>query len=316
MLTLPDLKEKQILVIQTKRGAENKIKFWNENIRYVRDGEIVNQASCWKIMAIFVIGDFSITNVLIEKCKFYGISIFLLNRRLYHQANILSQTEGNYILRQKQYQFQDELNFNRQLVENKIKNQQVLLKEDGTSRSNILTLLAEKALRAKDEKELLGIEGNASKDFFKLYFSDFNWKRRSPRTRQDIINPLLDIGYYYLFNFTDCLLRFYGLDTYKGIYHKLFFARRSLSCDIMEPFRCLVERRIRKALNLKQIKVDDFHFNMGKYELQFKESQKYGQLFLETILDHREDIFKYIQQFYHCLMRDQTNYPKYTIRKR
>ena len=55
------------------------------------------------------------------------------------------------------------------------------------------------------------------------------------------------------FNCMDSLLRLYGFDTYKGFYHKLFFQRKSLACDVMEPFRCVIDKQILKAFNLGQI---------------------------------------------------------------
>ena len=70
---------------------------------------------------------------------------------------------------------------------------------------------------------LLGVEGNYSKYFFKTYLVPAGWRRRAPRTKEDIPNLLMDIGYTYLFNFIDSLLRLHGFDTYKGYYHKLFF---------------------------------------------------------------------------------------------
>ena len=57
----------------------------------------------------------------------------------------------------------------------------------------------------------------------------------------------------------------YGLmgkiDIYKGkegVYHRLWFKRKSLICDLMEPFRCIVDRTIRTAINRKQFSEKDF----------------------------------------------------------
>ena len=52
----------------------------------------------------------------------------------------------------------------------------------------------------------------------------------------------MDIGYTYLFNFIDALLRLYGFDTYLGFYHKEFYQRKSLVCDVVEPFRCIIDK--------------------------------------------------------------------------
>lgn len=315
MLSLPDFKEKQILFVQAERGAENKIKFWNDNFRFVKDGKTVNQISCYKLFAVFVIGDISITSVVMRKSQKYGISYYFLDYRLNQYASINAQTEGHYLLRQKQYNFRDNFRFSKNLVDNKIFNQTKLL--ESCSKSGVLDYQAFTTMigLCTDEKNLLGIEGNASKQFFSHYFQSINWSRRMPRTKIDVPNAVLDIGYYYLFNFVDALLRLYGFDTYKGIYHKLFFQRRSLSCDLMEPFRCLIDRQVRKSFNLGQMKKNDFYIKDHQYILKYDKSSQYGKIFIETLIEHREEIYTYIRSFYRCLLDNTQKYPEFLIKK-
>lgn len=309
MLSLSDFKEKQILFVQTQRGAENKIKFWNNNIRYFRDGKIIDQASCHKILSIFIIGNISITNVLIEKCKKYGISIFLLKNNFEQYAQILSEAEGNYLLRSKQYNNSEDLEVSKMIVANKIYNQSILLNNKSLY-SNILSKIA----KAKSNKELLGIEGSFTKHFFKKYFNDMDWKRRSPRTKIDISNLLLDIGYTYLFNFIDSILRLYGFDTYKGYYHKLFFQRRSLACDVMESFRCVIEYQLLKSFNLKQICTNDFIFRNYAYKLKPGKYEKYTQIFWNSLFTRKKEIYSYIKQFYHYNIDNSADFPFYKFK--
>jgi len=316
MLSLPDFKEKQILYIQTERGAENKIKFWNDNIRFVKDGAIINQASCFKIFAVFIIGDMSLTTAVIEKCKEYGISIFLLGWNLEEYASILAQTEGNYLLRKNQYAFTDELGFSRQLIRNKVYNQSVLLGKESKPFSFNLADFEQKLLNAKTNKELLGLEGNASKEFFGLYFQEIGWQRRLPRTKIDRQNFLLDMGYYYLFNFMDSLLRLLGFDTYWGMYHKLFFQRKSLSCDAVEPFRCIIDQQLLKSYRLGQIKESDFYEKDGRVALKYSSSVNYSRLFFEAIFAHREEMYEYVKALYRCLLNGTDEYPLFKLKKR
>jgi len=88
-----------------------------------------------------------------------------------------------------------------------------------------------------------------------------------PRTRNDIINFLMDIGYSFLYNFIEANLCLYGFDVYKGVYHKLFYERKSLACDLVEPFRCIIDKKIRKMHNLGQINEQDFKFKNGEYTI-------------------------------------------------
>jgi CRISPR-associated protein Cas1 len=159
---------------------------------------------------------------------------------------------------------------------------------------------------------LLGLEGSAGKFFFQNYFKEMDWKRRLPRAKIDITNYLMDTGYTMLFNFTEAMLGIYGFDAYRGFYHKLFFQRKSLACDLMEPFRCVIDRQIVKSHNLGQIKADDFKVNKGIYSLGFEEQKKYAGLFAEAIMDHKEEIFCYVRDYYYFLMNG-ADFPEFKI---
>jgi len=137
-----------------------------------------------------------------------------------------------------------------------------------------------------------------AKKFFRSYFEEIGWSRRTPRAKIDVVNFLMDIGYTFLFNYIDTLLRLYGFDTYKGFYHQLFFQRKSLPCDIEEPFRCIIDKQIIKSYNLKQIDENDFQLRQGQYFLPYKNNRKYSKIFLEPINDYKEDMFLYVHNFY------------------
>ncbi|MDO8639693.1 MAG: type V CRISPR-associated endonuclease Cas1, partial [bacterium] len=312
MLTLPDFREKQILFIQADNKTKNKIRFENDNIVFEKDEIVVNRASCHKVFAVFVMGDMTITTGILREGARLGVSFFFMKTNFNSYAEVGSLAQGNYLLRSTQYTMSEgkEMVMSKMLVVNKIKNQIKLLEKSGTNDEilNKIGNLVDLSLSAKDCESLLGVEGNASRVFFGGYFKNLKWLRRTPRTRQDIPNFLMDIGYTLLFNFIDALLNVYGFDTYKGVYHKLFFQRKSLSCDIVEPFRCIIDRQILKSFNLKQINEKDFVVRQGKYELDYLSSQKYSRIFMEAIMERKEDIFLFVQGFYRHFMNDD-KYP-------
>lgn len=321
MLTLPDFREKQILFIIADNSfsekIENKIKFHNENIVFLKNDVVENRASCHKVFSIFIIGNLSLTTELIKQCKLFGISIFFLHPNFTLYAYINSRAEGNYLLRMRQYSFtlEQELEIAKRIVENKINNQFSLLKsrnlEIGKSRQEIIKLVKE----AQKEDFLRGIEGNISKDFFKSYFKDIDWYAREPMVKGDISNFLLDMGYTFLFNFIDALLCLFGFDTYKGFYHKLFFQRKSLVCDLIEPFRGIIDREVLKMHTLKIVNNNDFKINNGKVVLKsYKYNKKYATPFLEAIMKNKEEIYKYIIGFYRFVMDNEKNqFPYFKI---
>ncbi len=138
---------------------------------------------------------------------------------------------------------------------------------------------------------------------------------RKPRCKIDIYNLLFDIGYTYLFNFIEANLELYGFDTYYGFFHKLFYQRKSLVCDLMEPFRCIIDLRIRKSFSLKQINPQEFECRNGQYFVKREFYKKYSQLFLKEILLYKEDIFLYIQSYYRSFMKGRyvDTYPQFQI---
>lgn len=320
MLSLPDFRYKQIAIHQAGGNGE-KLRFRADNIVIEdKDGKVIFQNTCHRLLALFIIGEMSLTSIAIKKAVDFAFPIILMNRNMKVIARINCGAEGNTLLRKKQYSAQ-ERNFEiaKKLVCIKIQNQRQLLKDlryrsmgdnDAIKRLSVISPES-----AQDLKELMGMEGNASKIFFSNYFRPLDWTRRSPRCRQDIYNLLLDMGYTYLFNFIEAMLSLYGFDLYCGVYHTFFYQRKSLVCDIIEPFRCIIDRRLRKAYNLKQIDPDDFFVQDGQFQLAWKAQTKYVRLFFKDILAEKEKIFLFCLSYYRWFMRDRAMdfFPDYKI---
>jgi len=314
MLSFPDFKEKQILFVTRKDVERNKIKFSNDNICLTKYDKIENQVSCHKIFALFIVGDCSLTTVLIRNCQKYGISLFLLKNNFEVYGRIISIAEGNYLLRMKQYKLKNELEIAKKIISNKLANQISLLEQNKKNLSaEYLKELKYKITLSKNGQDLLGLEGCASKYFFKNYFNDIHWFKRMPRTKVDIPNFLLDLGYTFLFNFIDALIGLYGFDAYKGFYHKLFFQRKSLVCDLIEPMRSLIDKQLLKSYHLNQIDKKDFKFIKGRYILPYESQRKYIEIFSEAIMHGKEKIFLYIRNFYYFIMND-SEFPIFQIK--
>lgn len=316
MLTRPEVESKQLLAVTVEPGKESHLRLRNKNIIYEKDGEIVNQCSLSRVLHLMIVGDISITTNLIRELHEYGVSVCLLKNNLKPYANFGFEHDANFMLRASQYQLTPEQNLQiaRQLVADKIHNQTILLRRIGAEESRLYPYF-QLTESAHDAKTLLGIEGSASKLFFGQYYELFSWVRRSPRTKEDPLNFLLDIGYTVLFNFTDAVCRHFGLDTYKGVYHTQFFARKSLVCDLMEPFRCLIDNRTRTALTLKTFTPEMFqHGKYGVYT-QWKDTSKITQTYAQEIMDHRQQIFQYVQTFYRHVMQQSNALPQFRLKR-
>jgi CRISPR-associated protein Cas1 len=313
MMTLPDFREKQLLFIAGSDIKENNLSFKNENICLSREGKIINQLSCHKTLALFVTGECTLTSVLIRKCARYGVSLFLLRDNFECYADIVAEAAGNYILRIKQYHLgpEQELHIAKAIVQNRIETQYALLKERSLAQPDWLEKKLQSVAAATNGESLLGCEGSTTKEFYASYFKEMKWYRRLPRAKVDINNVLLDIGYTFMFNMANTLLSLFGFDTYKGVYHKLFFQRKSLACDIMEPLRCIIERQLLKSYNLKQIDPKDFIQQKDVWLLSYENQKKYTTIFANAIMERKEDIFNFIRSYYYHILNETDAPPEH-----
>lgn len=275
-----------------------------------------------KILALFVIGHIRITTPLIEKCQKFGVALIVMKptlRPVFYWAN---SADANFLLHQRQYEFRKEdISVAKIIVTNKIHNQLKALKD--TRRKDELTKQSSSTLISClntlpdicDYDSLMGIEGTAAKSFFKAFYQDFDWHQRQPRTKCDAINATLDIGYTMLFNFIECYLRMFGFDLYVGVYHRMWYKRKSLVCDIIEPFRPIIDKTIRTAWNRKQFSEKDFQIQKGEYRLRYEKNGDYCHIFFDALIPYKTEIFKYVQSYYRCFMgrKSVTQYPMFNI---
>ena len=252
-----------------------------------------------KLLALFIIGHITVTTPLIDKCKKYGVALVVMKQNLrpvFFWANAAKA-----------------------IVANKVLNQKSALQK--TRRKDALTIEAlgqcEAALNTlhdiTDYNQLMGLEGTIARSFFSAYFQNQNWKGRHPRMKSDVMNVTLDIGYTILFNFMECFLRMFGFDLYVGVYHRLWFKRKSLVCDLIEPFRCIVDHTALLAFNRKQFSEADFTLSKQEYGLKHERCADYYKVFYDALIAHKSEFFKYVQQYYRCFMgcKSAKEYPVY-----
>lgn len=308
MLSEPSFKTKKIVMIHTNQNQ--KISFINDNL-VVKDqeGKIILQYTCHRIFIVFIVGGFSITTGLIERGKKFGISFVFLTRGYQFYESIPYRSRGNTLLVGKQYTTLWEREIAQNIVKNKINNQKKALQflrkyKEGVQLMN--DRLEKLNQPVNDLSTLLGIEGTAAKVYFSRVFEGTGYVGRTPRVKKDIINLLLDIGYTVLFNYIDAIASMYGFDTYKGNLHQEFYQRKSLICDLIEPFRVIIDLKIRKMFHLNQISDQDFIFKNGRYSINFKSKKNYGADFAKEVNEHSICIYRYIKKYYRWFMSNDS----------
>ena len=262
-----------------------------------------------KLMALFIVGHITVTTPLIDKCRKYGVALVVMMpnlRPVFYWAN---EAEANYLLRKRQFSYRaDDLSVAKILVRNKVLNQKAALaktrrKDDTTVWAIQLCDDALSVLPDIDEyQKLMGLEGMVAKTFFAAYYQNLGWKGRRPRMKTDVMNVTLDIGYTILFNFMECFVRMFGFDLYVGVYHRLWFKRKSLVCDLVEPFRCIIDHAVLLAYNRKQFSKADFALVKQEYKLKQEKCAAYYKVFYDALIARKTDFFKYVQQYYRCFM--------------
>lgn len=311
MMSTRDFEHKQIAFVFTQEGE--KISFKNDNLIVTdKDGKIKHQSTCYRLFLLFICGNACLTSGLLERSSKFGFNIVFMNPNLRVTTILPSKAEGNVLLRKKQYTY-EKTDIASHIISNKIHNQMFLIKRKRNKTEQEKSIIEKLEQYEKDVlkpdlsgQKIMGIEGISAKLYFKTIFAQYNWKARRPRVKEDMTNCLMDIGYTILFNVVNALLEMYGFDVYVGILHTQFFQRKSLVCDLEEPFRPIIDAELVKAMNLGQVKEKDFWKNQKQFILPWKNSAPYIQLFIKAIMEYKNEIFIYLQSYYRAFMRDKS----------
>ena len=155
------------------------------------------------------------------------------------------------------------------IVKNKIINQAFLLKKIKSKQANLVfSYVDEVGVGDKSNRE-----GHASKVYFNALFG-----KKFSRGNNDIINAKLNYGYAILLSTISKEITNNGYLTQLGIHHKNEFNPFNLACDLMEPFRVIIdafvyynqERELDSNLKLDIINIFNniYTFNSNKYTLK------------------------------------------------
>lgn len=320
MFTNKDLRSRTIFVINCIEKRQLRVSNGELLLEDSVNEKILTKMPFQKILALFVIGHISITTPLIDKCKRYGVALVVFKPNLRPVFFWADTAEANYLLRQRQHHMSTEdLSIAKVLVANKIKNQHKALcntrqkNEAIEAAKTSCTEALDRVARCEEYEDLMGTEGIVSRMFFRAYFERQGWTHRKPRAKIDALNATLDIGYTILFNYMEAFVRMFGFDLYVGVYHRLWFKRKSLVCDLIEPFRCIIDSTVRKAFNTKQCNADDFNVVKHEYILKRENNQAYQRMFYDALIARKMEFFIYVQTYYRCFMQRKSapNYPQF-----
>lgn len=216
---------------------------------------------------------------LMGKCVESGIPINFISPQGKFLARVDGEIKGNVYLRKAQFDMfgNSTITLAQNTVATKISNTRSLIKRSLrdnpeidndsciTDCMNYLQNGIKTVYDVTDIETLMGVEGNCAKSYFDIFDKlilqqkdSFKLINRSKRPPLDNVNAMLSFLYSVATNAYASALASVGLDSYYGFFHSLRSGRNSLACDLVEEFRCIIERLVLTMINLKQINNSDF----------------------------------------------------------
>ena len=143
--------------------------------------------------------------------------------------------------------------------------------------------------KAKAIDELMGIEGNIRKTYYKgfdIILNDFVMEGRNYRPPIDPVNALISFGNMMCYSQVLRSINQTQLNPTVSYLHVPGVRRYSLALDIAEIFKpILVDRVIFKVLNKNMIKVNDFDPQLAKVVLKDKARKIFIKAFEERLME-------------------------------
>ena len=176
------------------------------------------------------------------------------------------------------------------IVKNKITNQALLLSKTKSSNYNlVLSYASDVAIGDKTNRE-----GHAAKIYFNSLFT-----KKFVRNGKDDINAALNYGYAVLLSTFNKEIISNGYLTELGIHHKNEFNPFNLTCDLMEPFRIIIDNFVYFNKNREfnaAYKMGIVNIFNGKYKYNNKQYilKDIIKIYTKNVFDYLENNKKYI----------------------
>lgn len=122
------------------------------------------------------------------------------------------------------------------IVSEKIRNQSHFLREKGCENEAILL---EKYIDEIEFCDASNREGHAAKVYFSAIFG-----KQFSRCQENSINSALNYGYSLILSAVNREVAINGYVSQIGLFHDNIFNPYNLSCDLMEPFRIIIDKKV------------------------------------------------------------------------
>ncbi len=327
------------------------LKKTGERLLVVKEGETIRDIPLIHLGQVVLCGNISVTTPVMQTLLNEGIPVVYLSAYGRYQGVLMPQISRNSLLRVAQHRVADDpekcLALAKAFVHGKISNMRMMLQrrkwrgktetdaEETTIESSIegMRKMRGRLPKAENLPELLGLEGNASADYFRSFSSmlntemGFGFEHRTRRPPKDPTNALLSFAYSLLTADVISAIQIVGLDPYVGFFHQQTYGRPCLALDLMEEFRPIIADSVVVTLiNNRQITPNDFTQSHGGWFLKDLARKKFYAAYEkrknETIT---HPVFKYkisfrralelqVRLLAKCLMGEIEIYTPLTVR--
>ena len=327
------------------------LKKTGERLLVVKESETIRDIPLIHLGQVVLCGNISVTTPVMQTLLNEGIPVVYLSAYGRYQGALMPQISRNSLLRVAQHRVADDpekcLALAKTFVHGKISNMRMMLQrrkwrgkaeteaEETTIESSIegMRKMRGRLPKAENLPELLGLEGNASANYFRSFSSmlnaemGFSFEHRTRRPPKDPTNALLSFAYSLLTADVISAIQIVGLDPYVGFFHQQTYGRPCLALDLMEEFRPIIaDSVVITLINNRQITPDDFTQSHGGWFLKDPARKKFYAAYEkrknETIT---HPVFKYkisfrralelqVRLLAKCLMGEIETYTPLTVR--
>lgn len=180
------------------------------------------------------------------------------------------------------------------IVQNKITNQAIMLKKIKSDKHDLLLSYIDEVTRGDKTNR----EGHSAKVYFNSLFGN-NFIRNS----NDNINAALNYGYAILLSTINKEIINNGYLTQLGIHHKNEFNEFNLTCDLMEPFRIIIDNFVyfnssRELNSNYKLDIINIFNNNFKYQGKKYVLKDIIKMYVKSTLESLKDPEKYKEFIY------------------
>ena len=276
------------------------IKKTGERILVAKENEIIRDIPLIHLGQVVISGNVNLTTPAMQTLLHEGIPVVFLSAYGRYHGALTPQVSRNSLLRRAQHRVADNaercLALSKAFVHGKIWNMRTMLQrrkwraEKGTEDALAPLLASIKAMhgmqkripRATELTQLLGMEGNASAEYFRSFAfmlksgMGFDFERRSRRPPADATNALLSFAYSLLTADVMAAIQIVGMDPYVGFFHQMKYGKPCLALDLMEEFRPIIaDSVVITLINTRQITPADFEKSHGGWYLKSNARKKF-----------------------------------------